>query len=72
MITVDQTTNTGYFYFADNGTAAKDTVVTLLGSIELGTFVDADKDPIGNWQEMTLANFTPLAVEDLVTTFSIA
>ena len=64
--------NTGTFYFVDNGAAKGDAVVTLLGTVELATFGDADKSLIGNWDQMDILNFTPISTNQLTNTFDIA
>ena len=71
VITVDED-NVGHFYLVDNGNSAKDAVVTWLGDVELGFYVDSDKEEIGNWAMMTMANFDPLTPSELVQTFDIA
>ncbi len=70
VITVDAD-NIGTFYKVTDGPAAGDVTVVRQGSIELARYVDIDKDPIGNWDQMSLANFVPLTPSELVDTFSV-
>lgn len=69
LITVDDTTNVGTFYKIVNGLAVGDVAVTELGKVELAQYDHGSKLPIGEWDMMTLTNFTPLAPPVLVTTF---
>ncbi|MDE8651827.1 hypothetical protein [Novosphingobium album (ex Liu et al. 2023)] len=71
IITVDSD-NIGHFYLVDNGSAASDAVVSHLGNVELGQYDDISKEYIGNWDAMTIANFTPLTTEQIVETFAVA
>lgn len=71
VITVDAD-NKGTFYHIANGALAKDVTVTRLGSAELGEYDSAIKDAIGDWNQMTIANFTPLTAETIVDTFLVA
>ena len=71
VITVDED-NVGHFYHVDNGNGKADANVFYLGDVELAFYSDSDKDPIGNWAEMTIANFNPLTAAELVQTFDIA
>ncbi len=71
IITVDAD-NIGHFYLVDNGSSAADAVVSHLGNVELGQYDDISKEYIGNWDAMTIANFTPLTTEQIVETFAVA
>ena len=78
IITVDEN-NVGTFYHIQNGVNKGDATVAILGSVELAeywnqgdAFVDADqrdKNEIGDWDLMTIANFTPLNAAQLIGTF---
>ena len=71
VITVDHD-NVGHFYLITNGTAARDAFATKLGDVELATYDDPAKAAVGDWDQMTITNFTPLTAETVVTTFTIA
>lgn len=71
IITVDAD-NIGHFYLVDNGSSAADATVSHLGNVELGQYDDISKEYIGNWDAMTIANFTPLTTEQIVETFAVA
>lgn len=71
IITVDDD-NIGHFYLVDNGASAADAVVSHLGNVELGQYDDISKEFIGNWDAMTIANFTPLTADQIVETFAVA
>ncbi|MBK8286604.1 MAG: hypothetical protein IPK97_18050 [Ahniella sp.] len=62
----------GHFYLITNGTAARDAFATKLGDVELATYDDPAKAAVGDWDQMTITNFTPLTAETVVTTFTIA
>lgn len=68
VITVD-TENVGHFYLITNGAAAGDATVELLGNVELAQYDDISKAPIGDWDLMTLTNFTPLTYATAPFTF---
>jgi hypothetical protein len=66
--------NVGTFYHIHDGNAVGDVSVTLLGRIELAEYDNTGipaKDAIGEWDGMTLTNFTPLTPDLTVTTFDI-
>lgn len=69
VITVNDNTNVGTFYEIVNGTAANDTTVARLGSVKFGEYDDVSKAEIGNWDQLTLTNFTPLSPNGIVDTF---
>ncbi len=71
VITVDAD-NKGTFYHVANGGLASDVTVTRLGSAELGEYDSIIKDAIGDWNLMTIANFTPLTAETIIDTFNVA
>ena len=64
--------NVGTFYLVDNGVGKGDAVVSVLGSVELAFFGDAQKDFIGDWDKMNIQNFTPISTNQLTSTFDIA
>lgn len=68
VITVNED-NVGTFYLINDGTAASDVTVQRLGSVELGRYDLAGKEAIGNWDAMSIDNFDPLTVNELITTF---
>lgn len=70
IITVDAN-NVGTFYQVNDGVAANDSTVTRLGSVDLGTYTDLSKDAIGDWNLMSIANFTPLDVNGLEGTYDV-
>lgn len=57
------------FYQYVNGEAAGDATVTYLGTVRLADYADASKDLIGNWDAMTIENFTPLSPNELFDTY---
>ncbi|WP_156839706.1 beta strand repeat-containing protein [Novosphingobium aquimarinum] len=64
IVTVDG--QSGTFYQFVNGEAAGDATVTYLGTIRLSDYSAASKDSIGNWDAMTIENFTPLSASQLL------
>jgi len=70
VITVDAD-NIGTFYKVTNGAGSGDVSVARQGSVELAVYVDDSKEPIGNWDMMSLSNFVPLSPGQLVDTFVV-
>lgn len=52
-----------------NGKAAGDAQVTYLGTLILGESLAEAKDAVGNWDAMTIENFTPLTASQLLETY---
>jgi hypothetical protein len=64
----------GRFYQVNDGTGARDATVTFLGTVWLGGYdINSNplyKDPIGNWDAMTIANFTYQSPTELMSSYS--
>ncbi|PEQ12080.1 hypothetical protein B2G71_13115 [Novosphingobium sp. PC22D] len=71
IITVDSD-NVGHWYQVDNAPGVENATVTFLGTTELATYDDLDKFAIGNWSEMTNANFTQLTPTQLLEVYTSA
>ncbi len=63
----------GRFYQVNDGIASRDATVTFLGTVVLGGYDVNDnplyKNPIGNWDAMTIANFTYQTPTQLMATY---
>jgi hypothetical protein len=59
----------GNFYKVVDASGAGNATVTLLGTVYLGGYDDVSKDAIGNWDGMTIANFTPQTPTELMDTY---
>jgi len=60
------------FYQYINGEAAGDATVTFLGTVRLAEYGDPDKARIGNWDALTIENFSPLSGTELFDTYMAA
>ena len=59
----------GDFYQVVDGAAAGDATVTYLGRLYLGGSDVAGKEDIGNFEELTAINFTPLSPSQIIDSF---